>query len=75
MARDEQFEKTWQKLGGHVGKYCYECKERYPACHDSCEKYKQAKEEHEQYKETVTTTKLTTAFCTTTRLRKSEKKM
>lgn len=28
-----------------VGYCCYQCEDRYPACHDSCEKYKESKAE------------------------------
>ena len=34
---------------------CYECKDRYPACHDSCEKYSEAKAEFEERKEKIRT--------------------
>lgn len=52
MARSD-VDSKWQHLGGHVGKFCYGCEKRYPACHDTCEKYKQSKEEYEEYKRSV----------------------
>jgi hypothetical protein len=45
--------KRWNDLGGKVGRYCRDCKDRYPACHDTCEKYLEAKKEHEEYVQTV----------------------
>jgi hypothetical protein len=27
---------------------CYQCKDRYPACHDKCNKYKEFKKEKER---------------------------
>lgn len=30
----------------NIGKYCIDCKERYPTCQDKCEKIKKAREEH-----------------------------
>lgn len=36
-----------------AGKYCKDCKERYPACHDHCEKYKEALQEHKDRLQTI----------------------
>ena len=35
-------------------KCCYECKERYPACHDNCEAYQTEKAEYDEAKSRVT---------------------
>jgi hypothetical protein len=30
-----------------IGWSCYECKDKYPACHDTCETYQQARAERD----------------------------
>lgn len=32
---------------------CYDCQDRYPACHDTCEKYLDAKNEYQNRKQVI----------------------
>ena len=55
MANDDRdrFMKHWDQFGGHVGKFCKDCEDRYPGCHGSCEKYLQAKKDYDEFKNVV----------------------
>lgn len=35
----------WKNFGRGITETCYQCEDRYPACHDHCEKYITAKRE------------------------------
>ena len=41
--------------GSGIRNVCFECQDRYPACHDTCEKYVEAKAEYEERKAKVKT--------------------